>query len=329
MKKIYPNLIQSDRERLEKFLKKHDLKYEDNIEATFIIEENKEIIASASSYKNIIKCVAIDKNYQGGPLLNQIISEIMNEIYSKNFDNIFIYTKTKYKESFLHLGFKTIEEVDDKLVFMEKTNAFKSYLEKLKKEKKEADNIGAIVMNANPFTLGHLYLAEYAAKNCDFLYIFIVSEDLSIFSTRTRYELAKKATKNIKNLKILPTCDYIVSSATFPSYFIKEEDDLVKTHSKLDSLIFKNHIGKILNINKRFVGEEKHDKKTNIYNQTMKEVFSKGENKIELIEIERKKIGEEIISASKVRKLIKNKDLNSLEKYLPESTFDYIKNNCK
>ena len=33
---------------------------------------------------------------------------------------------------------------------------------------------GSIVMNCNPFTLGHRYLIEYAAKNVDNLYIFVV-----------------------------------------------------------------------------------------------------------------------------------------------------------
>ncbi|EFA28598.1 ABC transporter, ATP-binding protein, partial [Haemophilus influenzae HK1212] len=38
---------------------------------------------------------------------------------------------------------------------------------------------GSIVMNANPFTLGHRYLIEQALQQCDHLHLFIVGEDAS------------------------------------------------------------------------------------------------------------------------------------------------------
>jgi [citrate (pro-3S)-lyase] ligase len=41
--------------------------------------------------------------------------------------------------------------------------------------------IGAIVMNANPFTLGHRWLVEQAARQCDWLHLFVVKEDASCF----------------------------------------------------------------------------------------------------------------------------------------------------
>ncbi len=50
---------------------------------------------------------------------------------------------------------------------------------------------GAIVMNANPFTLGHLYLAEYAAARCHILHVFVVEEDRSIFPFPIRLELVR------------------------------------------------------------------------------------------------------------------------------------------
>ena len=54
-----------------------------------------------------------------------------------------------------------------------------------------APKIGAIVMNCNPFTLGHRYLVEYAASQVEHLYIFAIEEDKSIFPFVDRFELIK------------------------------------------------------------------------------------------------------------------------------------------
>ena len=49
--------------------------------------------------------------------------------------------------------------------------------------------IGALVMNCNPFTLGHQYLVEYAASKVAKLYLFVVEEDKSEFPFADRIEL--------------------------------------------------------------------------------------------------------------------------------------------
>lgn len=62
------------------------------------------------------------------------------------------------------------------------------YLDSLKKYRVqgyEDKKIGAIVMNCNPFTLGHRYLIETASKQVDTLYIFVVEENKSFLSLRT------------------------------------------------------------------------------------------------------------------------------------------------
>ena len=64
-----------------------------------------------------------------------------------------------------------------------KKTGFSDYLNELKKTKigDENNKIAAIVMNANPFALGHQYLIEKASKENDILHLFIVSEDKSIY----------------------------------------------------------------------------------------------------------------------------------------------------
>ncbi|GBU23474.1 [Citrate [pro-3S]-lyase] ligase [Fibrobacteria bacterium R8-3-H12] len=197
----------------------------------------------------------------------------------------------------------------------------------LLRKKKNCENCGSIVMNCNPFTFGHLHLIEYAARQCEHLYIFVVQEDKSEFSFCDRFKLVKKNTEHLKNISVLPSTKFIISSQTFGDYFVKQE--LNKKESvpdvSLDLLIFACAIAPTLNIKKRFVGEEPLDAVTKHYNQEMKKLLP--EYGCEVVEIKRKKIGDSVISASRVRKLLKERNFEEIRKIVPEATFKYLKNN--
>lgn len=327
MFKIYPKFIKKDKEDLINLLHSQNINYEENIDTTFAKYEGEKLVASASIYKNIIKCVAIDDAFKGGSVFNSLMTDILNEIHEKNYDKAFVYTKPTYENSFASIGFNKIEEVGSDLVFMERANhGFASYLKMLENEKVSGSNIGAVVLNANPFTLGHRHLIEYGLKNADYLHIFVVSEDESYFNTEDRYKMVDLGTRDLENISLHKTDNYLISSATFPSYFLDEDKSVTKIQASLDAKIFKNHIAKVLGIKKRFVGEEKTDETTNIYNQTMREIFNDGENKIELIEIPRKKSCEQTISASTVRAYLESGEIEKIKNLVPETTYNYIKN---
>lgn len=327
MIKIYPKYIKKDKKDLLNLLKDQDIRFEENIDTSFGKYENDRLIATASIYKNIIKCVAIDDQYKGGSVFNSLMTSVLNEIHEKNFDQAFVYTKPIYENSFSSIGFKKIEEVGNELIFMERAHkGFEYYLRNLEKTKVGENNIGSVVLNANPFTLGHRHLIEYGLKNSSHLHIFIVSEDESYFNTEDRYKMVDLGTRDLDNISLHKTENYLISSATFPSYFINEDKSVTKIQASLDAKIFKNHIAKALNIKKRFVGEEKNDETTNIYNKTMKEIFQSGEDFIKLIEIPRKKSSNQIISASKVRDFLKNDKIEEIKNFVPKTSYEYIKN---
>lgn len=77
------------------------------------------------------------------------------------------------------------------------------YVQSLETLKIENGVNGAIVMNANPFTLGHQYLAEYAAADCDHLFIWVVEEDASAFPYEDRIELVRQGTSHLENVVLL------------------------------------------------------------------------------------------------------------------------------
>lgn len=200
---------------------------------------------------------------------------------------------------------------------------YKEMLSDLYSEKlKGADDIGSIVMNCNPFTLGHRYLIEEAAKRCDKLIIFVVQEDKSEFKFRDRIELVRKGTSDLENVFVVESGSFIISSITFQEYFNKSSLQNRTVDSSEDVTIFANEIAPSAHIKKRFVGTEPFDMVTRQYNRTLERILPR--HGIEFIEIPRKSVEDSVISASKVRELLAKKDFDSIRKYVPESTLAFI-----
>ncbi len=315
--------------QLKSFLSKNDLTYDNNISYSVIILDNfNKIIATGSIDDNIIKCIAIDKNHRNENLTSIILTHIINESIKRNLSNLFIFSKLENEKIFNQFGFHTIEKTNEIVLMETKKNGFSNYLKKIKKESSKYqynknDKIGCIIANCNPFTNGHLYLMQEAAKNCKLLHLFILDKDNDFFTFEERFLLVKKGIKDIDNIILHKASDYILSPLTFPTYFLKDKKQTTNINCKLDIKIFLNNIVPLLNINYRYVGTEPNDLVTNSYNQEL--IKNLKDSLVNLVIIDRKNINGDIISASKVRKLIEINDLPSIKKYVPISTYEFIK----
>lgn len=204
----------------------------------------------------------------------------------------------------------------------------KSYIESLKKERVNVQGkVGSIVMNCNPFTFGHQYLIEYAASKVDQLYIFVVEENKSFFDFEDRMELVKKGTAHLKNVKVLPSGKFIISAITFPGYFYKDHLKDTTIDASNDLEVFGRHIAPALGINIRFAGEEPLDPVTCQYNEAMTEQLPL--YGIEFEAIKRKEHGEKVISASRVRAALKDKNFEEIKELVPATTYNYLTEHFK
>lgn len=308
-------------EKWLQFLNDASIRHEDNVDFVYGVYEDERLIATGSIYQNILKCIAVCKDYSGGAVFNQLISFLMSEVFAAGFTNVYVYTKKESVLAFQYLGFKEIARVKDDLVFLEKAiHGFDEYLAKIKEYRIETGLSAAIVMNANPFTRGHQYLVDYASKHADRVFVFVLSEDISAFPAGVRLDLVKKGTAHLKNVTVLETGSYMVSSQTFPSYFLKEDLDITFIHASLDATIFKR-IAHEMNIRKRFVGEEPYSLATAIYNQALKETLAP---ELEVEIIPRLTSNEEVISASRVRKALLDKDYELVKELVPNTTYTYL-----
>ena len=186
-------------------------------------------------------------------------------------------------------------------------------------------SVGAIVMNCNPFTLGHEYLIEYASKSVKKLYIFVVEEDKSEFKFADRFKLVQAGVKKFSNVEVLPSGKFIISQQTFSGYFNKESLQDVAVDSSEDVEIFAREIAPSLGITVRFVGEEPEDSVTRQYNENMRRILP--QYNIEFKEIPRREINGEVISAKRVRTALHEKDFDTIKKLVPKTTLKFLRDN--
>jgi [citrate (pro-3S)-lyase] ligase len=189
-------------------------------------------------------------------------------------------------------------------------------------EIKPDDNIGAIVMNCNPFTNGHRYLIETAAAQVKYLIIFVVEEDKSDFPFADRYELVQAATEDLENVFAVPSGNFIISSLTFSEYFNKKEIASMSVNPSNDVRMFGGQLAPHLFIKVRFAGEEPLDPVTRRYNQEMEAILP--QYGIKFVEIPRKETDGNVISASRVRELLKTRDFEAIAELVPEVTLKYL-----
>ena len=314
------------------FLSQVGLNDEEDAEVIALMrDEDFNIAACGARSGHVLKQFAVSPEIEAAGACASIMSELLNEASREGVSRLFLCTKPQNKAMFASMGFYPVIATSDAVLMEDRKNGFEDFLASIpratgadKEPASEAEQtVGAIVMNGNPFTLGHLHLVEYAAENCDLLYLFVVSDKPSdstdlLFTPEERYNMIVKGTAHIDNLIIQKSDAYLVSRATFPAYFVQDKVKAEEVRTDLDTALFAERIAPALKITKRFVGEEPFSPVTEKYNERMKEIFPA--HGIQLIEIQRLKD----ISASKVRQLIGEGRMEETKDLVPETTYDEL-----
>lgn len=303
------------------FLAKAGLEPDENLQATVLIWEDGEIIATGSRQEHILKCIAVDDAHQGEGLTGTLITQLRQDAFAGGFKHLFLYTKPKNKWMFSSLFFYPIAQTKDVLLMENREHGIRDFLATLP-EGQAQSTIGAAVMNCNPFTKGHRYLIETAARECDHVYIFVLSEDKSAFSAEDRMNMVKLGTADLPNVTVLPTGPYLISSATFPTYFLKDREQAGTVQCLLDIDIFCKYYVPKFGITRRYVGTEPLSPMTNQYNQAL--LANLPEKGIEVRLIDRLEQENIPVSASAVRACLEQGDLQMLKQLVPETTYQYL-----
>lgn len=301
----------------------------ESVDFTMILYNlNDEVIGTGSLKRKTLKYVAVAPKFRETTAFPLIITTLSSKVL-ESFNRCFVYTRPETAKIFQSLGFSLIATAEPLFSVLEfgykSIKDYQKYLADNKVNTRTA-NVASVVVNCNPFTKGHLYLIEKAARENEHLYLFVVKEDLSVFPFKIRWNLIKEGIKHLKNVTMLNSGQYIVSGGIFPNYFLKNEswNDVSAKQAEVDVRIFADYVVPVLDITRRYIGTENYCHTTASYNTQMHSILPSAG--VQVIEVERMALGDDsnYISASKVRKAIKEDKLEEILDFLPDVTKDFL-----
>ena len=324
---LNPN-IPRQRRRIEQFLGDNGLRLDDVDYYTALVDETTdEIVAGGGLKGGVIKCVAVAEGHKGEAVANQIVSHLIAQANADGHQCVKLFTKPQNQKMFESMSFRLLAEAPKAILMETGIGGIKRYSEELRVKLHHLNpspqhpimpQRGIIIMNCNPFTLGHRYLIEQAAQQVDTLYILVVREDCSMFSYDERKAMIERGVSHINNVVACDGSEYSISATTFPTYFLKSLSDASDTQMTLDIDLYRRHIAPALGATVRFVGTEPDDPLTRRYNELMKSMLP------DVREVARLQQSGVAVSASRVRKSIVENHLALAARLVPPTTVPYI-----
>lgn len=344
------------RQRIEAFLKRNALRIDDMSYYAAVLDDDGEMIAGGGLKDDVIKCVAVDDAHKGEAIANTLVSHLISHANQEGYSCIKLFTKPKNRQLFESLSFRLLAEAPEAILMetgiggisntvealkkiKEESKTYKEYNKECKEDSKKCKEntsylntstphhltttmqpTGCIVMNCNPFTLGHRYLVESASRMVEHLFVIVVREDRSAFSYQERKAMVTAGTADLKNVTVCDGSEYAISNTTFPTYFLKRLSDATDTQILLDLDLFRRHIAPALGAEVRFVGTEPTDELTRRYNELMMESLGKDH----VVQIPRLENGGVAVSASRARRAMDSNSLKEAAQLVPPTTLPYI-----
>ncbi len=328
---LYPS-VPLHRRRIERFLAMNGLRCDDiDYYAVLVDEATGDIVAGGGLKLDVIKCVAVADAHKGEAVANTIVSHLIAHANSEGYQCVKLYTKPQNRRLFESLSFRLLAEAPEAILMETGIGGIGKYCDELRGKSGESITTlrhiatprrlmqsGVIIMNANPFTLGHRYLIEQSSELVERLYVVVVREDCSVFSYNERKAMVSQGTRDLGNVVVVDGSDYAVSKTTFPTYFLKRLDDASDTQMLLDIDLYRRYIAPSLGATVRFVGSEPSDALTRRYNELMHRMLP------DVREIARLEIDGTPVSASRVRQAIDDNRMWDAARLVPSTTLPYI-----
>ncbi len=281
-----------------------------------------ELVAVGGYRANTMMNFAVLQDAQGYGWMNRLVDHLREQLFLQGVEHLFVFTKPEHRLVMEGFGFYALMETESVLFCENKPFGMVRFCERLKSYALLDGVSGAIVMNANPFTLGHLYLVETAKKQCDRLHVFVVETEASEFGFADRLAMVSQGVAHLKEVYVHAGGPYLISAGVFPDYFLKNPGEAAAVQAELDVRLFGQYLAPALRSSIRFAGEEPLDPLTAQYVEAMKSVLPAYGMEVRIIP--RINHGGEPISASRVRRYLKNEQWNELKELVPISTYQYL-----
>ncbi|MBP1633983.1 MAG: citrate lyase ligase [Acidobacteria bacterium] len=316
----FPLLTSREREEARRLVEAQGLSFEPCDDVVGIHVEDR-IVATGARAGCVLKLFAVDDAYQGGEALGRLVDALTQRARAAGEDTLLVFTRPLQAASFEACNFRLLASSSE-AALLEHGGGLDRYLAAHAHLRRPGEH-GAVVVNGNPFTLGHLHLVKTAAAGVDTLYLFVVREDRSVFPFAARLALAREATRHLRNVIVLDTSRYAISAATFPSYFLRRADQAARVQMEVDAHLFGQRLAPAFSIARRFVGDEPFCETTAAYNRVLAETLPTHGVALEVVPRMAERGAP--ISASRVRALLAAGDLEAVAPLVPPATMAYLR----
>ena len=131
--------IPRQRQRIEAFLKRNGLRFDDMHYYAAITDDDGEMIAGGGLKGNVIKCVAVDDAHKGEAIANTLISHLIAHANEEGHSNVMLFTKPKNRQLFESLSFRLLAEAPEAVLMETGIGGINNMVEQLKKIKEEGE----------------------------------------------------------------------------------------------------------------------------------------------------------------------------------------------
>ncbi len=299
----------AQRAQLRSFMERQGIRLDGDVEyACGFFTEEDELVACGGYAGSILKGFAVAGEARGCNMLGRLVSAVVAHQALQGRTRLRVFTSPDKVPLFESSGFSLVACGAGAALLENFKGGVGRFAEEARQKALEQvpgasfSSAGAVVVNCNPFTRGHRSLVERAAAQCSLLYVFVVEEDKSAFPFEVRIRLVREGLADLANVAVLPSGPYMISLATFPAYFIKEQARAGEVCTDLDAVLFARRIAPALGIRRRFAGTEPSCAVTGAYNRIMASVLPA--HGIAFVEFPRLKVDGAPVSASAVRSLL-------------------------
>ncbi|MBK9516304.1 MAG: citrate lyase ligase [Anaeromyxobacter sp.] len=314
----------ADRARARAFVEAQGLRFEEPLDDLMGAFEDGALVATGARTGDVLKLIALDPAHQGAGLLGEVVGALVTRGLAAGHQGLFVFTRPEHAQSFEALTFSLLAS-HATVALLEYGRRFEAWLAACGPLRRPPapGGAGAVVMNCNPFTLGHQWLVEQAAARVETLYLFVVREDRSAFPFEVRDRLVRAGTRHLPNVVVLDTSRYAVSALTFPSYFLAKGAPVEAIQLELDLALFGQRVAPAFGVTRRFFGSEPTCPTTRAYNGAMLRLLPV--YGVEPVELPRLEAGGGPISASTVRAALLRGDDAALKVLVPGTTLAYLR----
>lgn len=312
-------------EEVVSFLARFEVTYT-RCDRTCVVRDDGKVIATGSVEGSTFKYFFVDEPYKGRGVTRAMYDDLLSYVLKQGYVSYYAFTTPENIPIFEALGLSVVYQTKDACLLEGGFGSYAKWIARIRKKLPEKKGVrGSVVMNCNPMTKGHLYLVEEARKEVDELLVFVLQEDSSHFPFEDRYRIVKDELKAFDNVQVIMGGPYIISKATFPTYFIKKTDNMLDIYTAIDGGLFIDKIAKDLEIDVRFFGSEPKDIVTEQYTRMLRKMVS--DSPIEMRVFPRYEVEEEPVSASVVRDLLVNDKKDDAYKLVVDNTIRFLESN--